>query len=440
MISAAEHTPFVTWLRDVAPYVHAFRGKTFVIGFGGELVNSDALNRLVQDISLLHALGVRIVVVFGSRPQVQAQLALKRIESRFSEGLRITDAAALECAKEAAGEIRLDIEALFSQGLPNTPMAHATVRVVSGNLITAKPMGVVNGVDLQHTGVVRKVAIDTLQFALNAHAVVLLSPLGFSPTGEAFNLAMEDVASSTAVALHADKLIFLTETPALQNAEGEVVTELVAADADRLAQAPHLSTDTAYYLQHAVKAIRGGVGRAHLVPFEIDGNLLLELFTHDGIGCMVTPGTIDHLRRATSDDVGSISNLISPLEADGTLVPRGRDRLEQEIDYFSVLEHDRVIYGCAALYPFPQEKMGEMACLTIHPDWQSAGDGERLLHHIELRAKAEGFEHLFVLTTRTAHWFIKRGFVPAAVDRLPQDRKRLYNWSRKSQIFIKKLI
>ena len=204
---------FVEWLRSVAPYIHAFRGKTFVVAFPGELVMAGALPVLAHDLSLLHALGIKVVIVHGSRPQVEEQLALRHCETRFHNGLRITDATALECAKEAAGELRLDIEAAFSQGLPNTPMANAAIRVISGNFVVARPMGIIDGIDLEHTGVTRKIAYETIHPVLNNGSLVLLSPLGFSPTGEVFNLAMEDVAVAAATALRADKLIFISETP-----------------------------------------------------------------------------------------------------------------------------------------------------------------------------------------------------------------------------------
>ncbi len=430
---------FVQWLRSVAPYIHAFRGKTFVVAFPGELVRAGALPELAQDLSLLHALGIKVVIVHGSRPQVEEQLALRNVQPRYHKGLRITDAAAMECAKEAAGELRLDIEAAFSQGLPNTPMAHAAIRIISGNFVTARPIGVIEGVDLEMTGLVRKIAFETIHPILNAGGLVLLSPLGFSPTGEAFNLSMEDVAASAAIALRADKLIFITETPMMVDAGGADIRELSAHQAAAVLKAGFLPADAAFYLQHAVKACDNGVGRAHIVPFATDGSALLELFTHDGIGTMVTYENLESLREATIEDVGGILKLIEPLEADGTLVKRGRELIEREIDYFSVIEHDGVIFGCAALYPFPSEKMAEMACLTVSPDAQSQGDGERILKHIENRARAAGFTKLFVLTTRTAHWFLKRGFVHATVDDLPKDRQRMYNWQRKSQVLIKHL-
>jgi amino-acid N-acetyltransferase len=430
---------FVQWLRSVAPYIHAFRGKTFVVAFPGELVRAGALPVLAQDLSLLHALGIKVVIVHGSRPQVEEQLALRQLTARYHNGLRITDAAAMECAKEAAGELRLDIEAAFSQGLPNTPMAHAAIRIISGNFVTARPIGVIDGVDLEFTGVARKIAYETINPILGAGGLVLLSPLGFSPTGEAFNLTMEDVAVAAATALRADKLIFITETPLMSDAEGRELRELTSAKADALVKSGQLPVDTAYYLQNCVRASRGGVPRVHIVPFELDGSALLEIFTHDGVGTMVSTENLETLREATIEDVGGILKLIEPLEADGTLVKRGRELIEREIDYFSVIEHDGVIFGCAALYPFPAEKMAEMACLTVNPDVQSQGDGERILKHMENRARAAGFTKLFVLTTRTAHWFLKRGFVHATVDDLPKDRQHMYNWQRKSLVLVKQL-
>jgi amino-acid N-acetyltransferase len=432
-------TQFVQWLRSVAPYIHAFRGKTFVIAFPGELVTAGALPVLAHDLSLLVALGIRVVLVHGSRPQVAEQLALRNVEGRFHNGIRITDTAALECAKEAAGELRLDIEAAFSQGLPNTPMAHAAIRIISGNFVTARPLGVIDGVDFELTGLVRKVAAETIHAILATDSIVVLSPLGFSPTGEVFNLTMEDVAVSTALALHADKLVFIAETPMMQDQAGVPIRELSSHQAEAVLEAAFLPNDAAFYLQHAIQACNNGVPRAHIVPFEMDGSALLELFTHDGVGTMISHENLESLRQATIEDVGGIIKLIEPLEANGTLVKRGRELIEREIDNFSVIEHDGVIFACAALYPFPAEKMAEMACLTVNPEVQGQGDGERILKHMEIRARAAGLTKLFVLTTRTSHWFQRRGFVPASVDALPKDRQRMYNWQRKSQVLVKTL-
>ncbi len=435
---ADQQARFVDWLRSVAPYIHAFRNKTFVVAFGGELVQRGALNALIQDVAFLHAMGIQIVLVHGSRPQVEEQLRLHQVESSFSNGMRITDADALESAKEAAGEVRLDIEAAISQGLPNTPMAHARISVVSGNFVTARPVGILDGVDFQHTGIVRKIDADSIHHSLSNCKFVLLSPLGFSPTGQAFNLSMEDVASAAAIALHADKLIYLTPMPGIVE-HGELQHELSLDKAQQLQTSDTLDAEAANYLTHAIRACRAGVTRVHLIPFTLDGSILLELFSHDGVGSMISDRNLESLREAMADDVGGILQLIEPLEFDGTLVRRERTQIERDINHFSVIEHDGVLFGCAALYPYPQEKLGEMACLSVAPDAQGTGDGERLLKHIEQRARARGLTRIFVLTTRTEHWFLKRGFRKASIGDLPEDRRRLYNWQRKSLVLIKQL-
>lgn len=439
------HT-FVPWFRSVAPYVHAYKGKTFVVGLAGEAIAAGKLNAFVQDLAILHAMGIKLVLVHGFRPQVTEQLRAKGHESRFSHGIRITDPIALDCAQEAAGQLRFEIEAAFSQGLPNTPMANSTVRVISGNFLTARPVGIVDGVDFMHSGVVRRVDAGAIQRAIDTGAIVLLSPFGFSPTGEAFNLTMEDVATSTAVALQADKLIFMTEVPGIRenpnDPDSPIDTELALADAQRLlAQLPSPSqpTDTAFYLQHCVKACLGGVERSHILPFSVDGAVLLEVYTHDGIGTMVVDEKLESLREATVDDIGGILQLIEPFEKDGTLVKRSRTEIERDIGHYTVIEHDGVIFGCAALYPYPEARTGEMAALTISPQVQGQGDGERILKRIEQRARAMGLETLFVLTTRTMHWFIKRGFSEVDPDWLPEARKRKYNWDRRSKVLVKRL-
>ena len=439
------HT-FVPWFRAVAPHIHAYRGKTFVVAMAGELIAAGKLNNLVQDLAILHAIGIKLALVHGFRPQVTEQLAAKGHVSRFSHGLRITDPPALDAAQEAAGQLRFEIEAAFSQGLPNTPMANAAVNVASGNFVVACPRGVYEGVDLKYTGAVRKVDVSALRGRLDASEIVLVSPLGYSPTGEAFNLTMEDVATATAIALQADKLLFLTEVPGIreqpEEADGAIDTELALADAKRLLTSlPPASQplDAAFYLQHCVKACEGGVERSHILPFAVDGALLMEVFTHDGIGTMVVDEKLESLREATADDVPGILQLIEPFERDGTLVRRQRNEIERDVANYTVIEHDGVIFGCVALYPYPEARTGEMAAITVSPQVQSQGDGERLLKRVEQRARAAGLDSIFVLTTRTMHWFIKRGFAPVDPDWLPEARKRKYNWDRRSLVLVKKL-
>ena len=441
---------FVPWFRSVAPYIHMHRGKTFVVAISGEAIAAGKLPSLVQELAMIQSMGVKVVLVHGFRPQVNEQLAAKGHVPQYSHGMRITDSVALDCAQEAAGQLRYEIEAAFSQGLPNTPMAGATVRVISGNFITAKPVGIVDGVDFQHSGMVRKVDVSGISQILNLDAMVLISPFGFSPTGEAFNLTMEEVATSVAIALHADKLIFVTEVPGIrvrphepESEDNPIDTEMPLDVAEALlAKEPSATqpTDIGFYLQYCVKACKAGVERSHILPFAVDGVLLLEIYVHDGIGTMVVDERLESLREATSDDLGGVLQLIEPFEQDGTLVRRERTEMERDIGNYSVIEHDGVIFGCAALYAYPEKRTGEMAALTVSPSSQGQGDGEKILRRIEQRARAQGLDSIFVLTTRTMHWFLKRGFVQSPIEWLPEARQRKYNVDRKSVVLVKKLV
>ncbi len=432
--------PFVHWFRSAAPYIHAFRGRTFVVAFGGEVVADGRFVSLTHDLNLLAALGVRLVLVHGARPQIEARLKARGANIRYVRDMRVTDETALADVKEASGRLRMEIEALLSMGLPNSPMANATIRVSGGNFVVAQPVGVVEGVDMLYAGEVRKVNAEAIRNRLDDGELVLLSSLGFSPTGEIFNLTLEDTACHVAHALAADKLVFLMDEPGVVDGQGGLVRELTVSDAERVMagrQPPR--GDAGLYLPFAARACHGGVKRAHLISRHHDGALLLELFTHEGVGTMVTQDPLQTVRTATVDDVGGVIGLIEPLETDGTLVKRPRELLEREIGRFTVLEHDGRIVGCAALYPFPDDRAGELACLAVHPSYRGTGAGERLLRAIEARARRARLERLFVLTTRTAHWFVENGFTEIGIDSLPAQRRELYNLQRRSKVLGKAL-
>lgn len=430
---------FVRWFRNSAPYINAFRGRTFVIAFGGEMLRDAQLAGLVHDLALLHSLGVRLVLVHGARPQIEERLRTRGAEIRYVNGLRLTDATALACVKEATGLVRIEIEALLSMGLANSPMAGADIRVSAGNYVTAQPLGVREGVDYQHTGEVRSVDAPAIERALDARALVLLSPIGYSPTGEVFNLSAEDVATAAAVHLRADKLIYLVDGAGVLNEKGELLRELAPAEAESLLKTHKLPLPIERGLASAVQATRKGVRRVHLIDRHVDGSLLLELFTRDGIGTLVTGEAYEGTRQATIADVGGILELIRPLEEEGVLVRRSRELLEMEIDHFVVVERDGAIIACTALYPFPEEQVGEVACMAVHPDYRNQRRGDDLLKYVERQARGLGIRRLFVLTTRTAHWFQERGFVAGEIQDLPVKKQAMYNYQRRSKVFIKTL-
>ncbi len=434
-----DQSHFIAWFRQAGPYINAHRGRIAVICFGGEAVEGVGFDALIHDIALLHSLGLKLVLVHGARPQIEGRLAEAGQSVRYVDGLRITDQATLPLVEEAIGRLRIAIEARLSMGMANSPMQGARLRVVSGNFVTARPLGVRDGVDYCFTGEVRRVDAAAIKAWLDDHALVLLSPMGYSPTGEAFNLSAEEVATSTAAALRADKLLLLYEGADLRTPDGELVHELGPVEAERLLAGDGPDAEMRRHLTMALRACRAGVRRVHLIRRSESGGLLLELYTRDGVGTMLNADSYDELRMAGIDDVGGILALIEPLETAGILVRRSRELLEIEIERFHVLERDGAIIGCAALYPFPDERVGELACLAVADDYRNGGRAELLLRHIEYKARYLGLNRLFVLTTRTAHWFQEHGFEPAVVGALPVARQAMYNWQRASKVFVKRL-
>jgi len=430
---------FVKWFRAATPYIHRWGGATFVIGFGGEVLADGEFQQLTHDINVLVSLDVRVVLVHGTRPQIEEQMRQHGVTPRYVANRRVTDERALACVKEANGIVRVEMEALLSMELANSPMWGADIRVSSGNFVTAKPVGVVDGVDFGHTGEVRKIDAEGIRKRLDDHEVVLISPIGFSPTGDVFNCTLEDVATSTAIALGADKLIFLTETAGAQEGKGKLISELTVAQARALVAANNLAEDVKIYLPMAVKACTHGVKRAHLISRHVDGALLIELFTHHGIGTMVVPESPESIRPATAADLPGILQILEPLEQQGILVKREPELLDRDIGNFFVIESEGNILGTAALYPFAAEKTAELAALAVNPFHRDGGRGERLLAYAEARARTLGMKSLFVLSTRTTHWFLERGFAEADTGRLPEKKQALYNYDRRSKVFLKEL-
>ncbi len=429
---------YIQFFRRSAPYIHAHRGKTFVIMLCGEALIEGPLADIISDIALLRSLGMRIVLVHGARPQIDQRIRERGLECHFSDDLRITDRDVLECAKDAVGNLRYEIEALFSMGLANSPMHGSRIRVVSGNFVTAKPLGVLGGVDFQHSGEVRRIDRKAIAQHLDDGHVVLLSCIGSSPTGELFNLNVEEVATRTAIALGAEKLILLSQMPGILDAEGQLVRQM---DPKTAISYLEVERDPALrrLLNAAITAGTSGVRRSHIIGFHQDGALLGELFTRDGAGTLVTEDNYEQLRDASIEDVGGILELIKPLEEAGVLVRRSRKQIEREIHGFSLIERDGMIIGCATLNPFSDGLSAEIACVVIHGEYRHGNRGDLLLEHLEERAQRRGIRRLFVLTTRTAHWFLERGFHPARVSDLPQEKQEIYNLQRNSKVFLKQL-
>ncbi|RJG40230.1 amino-acid N-acetyltransferase [Motilimonas pumila] len=430
----------VSSFRHSAPYINAHRNKTFVLMLGGEALDHENFQDIVSDIALLNSLGVKLVLVFGFRPQIDAALLARDLPSRFADNLRITDDQGLDVVKQVVGKLLIDIQATFSMGVVNSPMQGSRINVMSGNFMVAQPIGVRDGIDFCHTGKIRRVDTDSIRWQLNQGAIVVVPPIGYSITGEAFNLSAEEVATQVAIGLKADKIIGFCSNQGVLDDKDRVINEMLPSEAEtRLTELTDSDSGTVRYLRAAIASCYAGVKRSHLVSYQESGALLKELFTRDGVGTQIVTESYEKVRDANIEDIGGILELIQPLEEKGILVKRSRELLESEIERFTVVERDGMIIGCAALYCFPENKMGELACVVSHPKYRRGSRGDSLVRHIEAQAIKMGLEKIYVLTTQSIHWFRERGFEPADIQDLPDKKQQMYNFQRNSKILIKSL-
>ncbi|TEW54441.1 amino-acid N-acetyltransferase [Psychromonas sp. RZ22] len=444
MEEVTNSTQLINWFRNSAPYINAHRHKTFVLMIGGEALETDNFQHIINDIALLNSLGVKLILVHGVRPQIQKQLEVHGHKSEFHNDLRITDDRTISIIKQAVGAVQIELQAGLSMGLVNSPMQGASIRTVISNVVTAQPIGVKDGIDFCHAGKVRRIDVEGLKSQLSTGAIPIISPIGYSVTGEVFNLLAEEVATQVAIDMNADKLIGFCSHQGVLDENGEVISELLPDQAqlhiDKIEKEAGQASGTLRFLRAAVAACKADVTRCHLISYHQDGALLKELFTRDGTGSQIVKESYEQIRTATIDDIGGLLQLIDPLEKQGILVKRSRELLENEIEHFLIVERDGMVIGCAALYPFLDDKMGELACLVSHPKYRRAARADNLVEHVERKARQLGIETIFVLTTQSIHWFRERGFEFADIQQLPSAKKALYNLKRNSKVLTKKII
>lgn len=431
---------WVSWFRHASPYIKAHQNRTMVLALSGEMLASDALENRIHDIALLNSLGVRLIIVFGARPQIDQQLAKHSLQSTFHKGLRVTESNMLEAVIEAYGKLRTELEAKLSMGVTNSPMDGAQIKVVSGNFVMAKPVGVLDGIDFVSTGRFRKLDNDAIDAHLNNRSLVMIPALGYSMTGEIFNLSYEALAAEVAAKMKADKLVLFNQEGAFKDEQGAAIKQLSLEQAQAYLNAeggPVISDDSKRLLAVALNSCGQGVRRAHLVSYQDDAAFLKELFTRDGSGTMVSHDSYDEIRPAHLDDINGIIELIRPLEEQGVLVKRSRERLESELSCFIVNVRDKAVVACVALYRFSDSSAGELSCFAVDQDYRQEGRGDRLLEEVIAISKQKGLRKLFVLTTQTEHWFKERGFVATEQNALPSSKR--YNPSRNAKVLVKSL-
>ena len=445
--TAGTRSIFVQSLRESAPYVRCHSGRLFVVHIDESLLDRDSLRSVCGDLLLLHQLQVRLVVVFGVRSRVDRMLREKGMEPEYSGSLRVTDRDTLEYVRTAAAGVRDDMESMLSTvalhadtppRFPGSGNGRAMARVTGGNFIVARPAGVISGRDLQYTGHVRGVDVVGIHAVTGSNSILLLPPLGYGHTGELFNLDSSSLASRVAVAVDADKLVFLLRGR-LCDSNGQALNELQLPQARQLLQQGVSPDAMQKRLELAIEACAAGVPRAHFVDQGQDGALLLEMYSRDGSGTLISSSSFDEIRSARLDDLAGILQLIEPLSSEGVLIPRPRQRLEESLVDFTVLVRDGLVVACAALRHYPGEELAEISCLAVHPGYRGTGKGITLHNHLLRQAQQNGSKKLLVMTTQALHWFYDLGYSDADDKVLPASRRGEASTRRGSRILLRNI-
>lgn len=438
---------FIEKFRQASKYINLFNNKIFVIALGGEVFEDEQFESIAYDINLLRSIGIKIIIIHGIRPQIDDLLISNKIKTSLNKNIRITDANSINHVIDINGRIRTKIESILSSSIINSPLFESDIKLSSGNFITARPLGILNGIDMKFTGQVRKVNSESIQAKLNNGEIVIISPLGYSPIGDIFNLSYEQLASAVASSMKAHKLIFYINSNGIINLRGELLTELTTEKATNLIHQierdsnPNKALNISYQdfniIKSSLDAIKNKVEKIHLINRHTNGSIIEELFTDKGSGTILTEYPLEKIREAKPNDVNKIFQLIEPLSQNGILVKRASNEIKKDLSSFYVMEHSMDLVGCVALFKY-EEKV-EIACFAIDSNFHNQGFGSKLIKFCEKKAKTHDVNEIFILTTQSEHWFIEKGFKVDDKELMPKKRKIIYQLERNSKFLTKKI-
>lgn len=411
----------IDWFRNTAPYINSHRGTTVVVGLRAGAIAQENFINVVHDLALMQSLGMRLVIVhehadIDNAPITQDEMT-QILAAMFSE--------------------RSQIERMFSMGLPNSPLHNAKLRVISGNFVTARPAGVLRGIDHGALGVVRHVDVAGISHALDGAAICLLSAIGHSPAGDIFAVNALELMRVVARSLAAEKLIVMSENVGVTRNDGSLMRQLTVEDAR--GYSTQVAGGMAASIALACNACDDGVPRVHLVSYACDGGLIKELYTHDGAGTLISSDEYEQMVAAQSHDLAGILELIRPLQQEGILVERSNEQVAADLNHFTVITKDSRVIACAALYPNRDDAIGEIACVATHPDYRDSGHGERLVEKLAETARELHLKQVYVRTTQTGHWFQELGFQPVEQNELPSAEQAKSSRDRNSNTLIRAL-
>jgi len=422
-----------TDLRGILQYIPQFREKTFVLALDGAIVTDENFATLLLDVAFLRSLNIRVVLVHGASAQIKALAEKQGVKPSNLDGAGITDAPTLQLAMDAANRLTHEIlEGLSANDL----------RAVCPNAIIAHPLGILQGVDHLFTGKVERVDVDLLQMLLSQGIIPVIPPLGFDGDGKTYRVNSDSVAVAVGEALKAVKLMFITPQDGIL-VQGRLIRQMLLADFESVLalQKNDISPEQLSKALHAVTACKGGIPRVHVINGKVDEGLLAEVFSNDGIGTLIYANEYQQIRRAMKKDIRAIQLLTKKAVEAEELVRRSRASIEKNLGDYFIFETDKNPVACVALHVYPEQKIGELACLYVNTSHENHGIGRKLIQFVESRAKEQNLNELITLSTQAFTYFqLKGGFSEGTPDDLPPGRREKYDQSgRNSKVLVKKL-
>ena len=432
--AAASATIKPTDLRGILQYVPRFQDQIFIIALDGAIVADENFPNLLVDIAVLRSLAIKVVLVHGIGQQMQELSRLRDIPISNSDGTGVTDAATLDLAVRASARV----SHLILEGLTQNSLKAAIT-----NSVRALPVGIIKGVDQQFTARVERIDKDLLLQLLNTGVVPILQPIGFGPDGRSMRINSDLLAAELAEALHASKIVFLTELPGLV-IDAELKREISVASLQvALRDHPeHFSDNARSKAVHAVKAIETGTLRVHIVDGRVFDGLLNEIFSNEGVGSLIYGNDYQQIRQATRRDVRFIYNLTRGAVRREELLHRTQQAIEKNIDQFFVFEIDENIIACVTLYFYPDKPhVAEVGSLCVMQFYQNRGIGKKMVEYACLQAKERGVTTVVALSTQSFGFFINTcGFEEKDKSVLPEARLKLYEeGGRNPKVLVKTL-
>jgi len=440
----------VDLIREAFHYKSRFEGSTMVFKIDCPVTEDPCFPWLVKDLALLAQTGFKVVIVPGAKEAIDRVLEQQKIPSDFrtggdsSEPVRITDARAMPFVEMAAFHVATRFMTFLSG---------SRVDAIIGNFVRARGLGVVDGVDMGHTGAVDKVFTESISRVLNLGAVPILPCIGWSPAGKAYNVPSDEIALAVSSALGANKLFIVS---AREGIRGEVkplpenvetredgsIVRLTPSDTEKIistltcgSKAPgKMPPPLLRELRLALSACRAGVDRVHLIDGREEGAVLKELFSNLGVGTMIFTDEYESIKSLHSRDLPDILRIMEPLMKSGVLLRRTAEQIQEKKDDYAVFEIDGSVHACGALHDWG-EGQGEIAAVASDPLYSGMNLGRRVVGFLIEKARKKGMKRVFVLTTATQDWFEALGFLEAKLDSLPEKKRKVYDQSRKSKVY-----